>query len=515
MAVELLDLCYNDSSVQAFNILNKELQDFNNRTIVEISKLANNKFFLAHSCCQKWLGQRWCGKIQIRELDWGIKLPDWFKIYTSVFLVFPMFVWISFKTSEITYSGEENEEGEEDDEEANEDNFMLQTNNMTPKRKQKKTDEVIIKIQNLVDRGETKLPVYKQIFYLWSAPITKFWIHQLFYVLFLALFSVATLMPTCGNVFMNFAVFLWTLMIWLEITRMTYVKKWKYPEVPIFLATVEIGLILVFLLVYLIFRILPHFVDHIDYMTAKFLMSIGLLFFYYRTLAVFLPISRTLGPMLIAIKRMIRKDFLTWFRMFMIVMVSGGISIHASLYPNFPITVDALKKAFARAFFAMFLTKIDDLDGDPSCSYLYQNVSDEYCAVADHSRLEECPYSSFGGYFIVIQYLLITKLILVTLLFAMFSATNAQVSKEALEIWKYQRYGLIVDFEERLRLPAPFTCISYLLMFLQLIFIQLRRLKNSISVCCAKCCRRSQDSTISRLITGKSLRVGLSHYFLI
>ena len=49
--------------------------------------------------------------------------------------------------------------------------------------------------------------------------------------------------------------------------------------------------------------------------------------------------------------------------MFLIVMVSGGITIHAVLYPSYPLNVDGVKKALARAFFAMFLTKIDDLDG--------------------------------------------------------------------------------------------------------------------------------------------------------
>ena len=82
MAVSMLDLCYEDSVIQAFHALNKKMQDFNNRTVVEIAKMGNNKFFIAHPCCQKWLAQRWLGCLQIRELDWGghIKLPDWLKV---------------------------------------------------------------------------------------------------------------------------------------------------------------------------------------------------------------------------------------------------------------------------------------------------------------------------------------------------------------------------------------------------------------------------------------------------
>ena len=60
----------------------------------------------------------------------------------------------------------------------------------------------------------------------------------------------------------------------------------------------------------------------------------------------------------------ITHDFLTWFRMFLIIMVSGAVTIHSVLYPNYPLIADGIKRALARAFFAMFLTKIDDLDGE-------------------------------------------------------------------------------------------------------------------------------------------------------
>lgn len=44
-------------------------------------------------------------------------------------------------------------------------------------------------------------------------------------------------------------------------------------------------------------------------------------------------------------------------------MVSGGIAIQATLYPNYPFTEYGITMALSRALFAMFLTKIDDLDG--------------------------------------------------------------------------------------------------------------------------------------------------------
>ena len=82
MAVSMLRLSYQESSMYTFSALSKPLEDFSNRTVVELAKLGGNKYFIAHPCCQKWLTQRWFGNIHIRELDWGgsFKLPDGLKV---------------------------------------------------------------------------------------------------------------------------------------------------------------------------------------------------------------------------------------------------------------------------------------------------------------------------------------------------------------------------------------------------------------------------------------------------
>lgn len=73
----------------------------------------------------------------------------------------------------------------------------------------------------------------------------------------------------------------------------------------IFWTVLEIVLIGAFLLVIGLLRIVPKFVPFIKYTTAKFVMSLGLLYFYYRLLSVFLPISPVLGPMMINFKAMV------------------------------------------------------------------------------------------------------------------------------------------------------------------------------------------------------------------
>jgi hypothetical protein len=58
-----------------------------------------------------------------------------------------------------------------------------------------------------------------------------------------------------------------------------------------------------------------------------------------------------------------RKDFADWVRLFILVLVSGAVTIQATIYPMFPFNFVSLRQAFSRAIFGLFLTKIDDLDG--------------------------------------------------------------------------------------------------------------------------------------------------------
>lgn len=81
MAVKLLQYSYQDSNLNTIAFLDRRLEDFNNKTIIELAHIAKNKHFIAHSVCQKWLNRRWAGNLLIKKLDWGpIKIPNWVKV---------------------------------------------------------------------------------------------------------------------------------------------------------------------------------------------------------------------------------------------------------------------------------------------------------------------------------------------------------------------------------------------------------------------------------------------------
>lgn len=499
LAVNMLRLSYKQSSSLTFATLSKKLEDFNNWSVVELAKFAGNKYFLAHHCCQKWMSQRWLGHIRIRELDYGIfGLPDWAKIYLSVFLVFPMFLFISFSASSGKNKSITDDEWEEDLDDMEERSLLLKMSQVDEKTKKPRARQrVKVTFRNMLSQGDgtTKLPFWKQIFYLWTAPITKFWLHQLSYICYLVIISIALLMPACGDFILNTILCVWTLCIWIELVRQTIVRKRMYPEVSILRQCVEIFIIMVFVLIILVFRILPFYVEFISFMTTKFLMAIGLLYFYFRTLNLFLPISPRLGPMLVSSVIMVKKDFFNWMRMFMMVLVSGAVTMHAVIYPSWPLNYVSLRTAFSRAIFGLFLTKIDDIDGGENCKHYYQDENVQYCRAEESlnesqmRELETCANESIFNYAVVVPYLYNAKLIFSTLLFAMFAVTCHRVEKAALEIWKYQRYGMIVDFEQRMVLPPPLGVFCYIYYIARW---AIGNIYHTLRRCCrdSSCCKR-------------------------
>lgn len=74
-------------------------------------------------------------------------------------------------------------------------------------------------------------PLGKMIYAVWSAPIVKFWVWFLTYILFLILLGTDMMLPACMYLGVDIAVFVCTALMWLELlTRYSKNKRmlvWK------------------------------------------------------------------------------------------------------------------------------------------------------------------------------------------------------------------------------------------------------------------------------------------------
>ncbi|GIX69306.1 protein ced-11 [Caerostris extrusa] len=488
MATSVLDASYRDSSCRAYDVLSEETSDWSYKTAVDIAANAKNRTFLSHPCCQKWLSNLFLGNIRIRDLTWGvITIPQWLKV---VFYI---------------DSDEERDErdGEDDiliDSNMGKDGDFVRPRGSVVYLKNHQTNPFDFghghhreQVATLLREKEVFIhsppPLHRMIFLMWSAPVTKFWTFQIFYMIYLGFFSMAVLWPSCGNKELDIIVCSWTSLIAIEYIRRTYILYIKYTSVPLFFKCLEILLIIAFIILYVLGRILNVGVIFEPY-TGKVILCIGLLYFFYRLIAIYLPISPTLGPLLYRVRLMVMVDFVNFMRMTLLVIISGGIVLQAVLYPDYPLTIELFRQAFHRAWFSLFLTPIGELEGKDRCNATKSHMNSEYCVVGKYTDYT-CPTTGLWPYLFAIQYFVFLKLILLTLLYALFSATASKLESETDAIWKFQRYQLVVDFTNRLCLPPPLSIFSYLIIAVHWIY--------RCIMCRLMCrlCKRSDETDVN------------------
>ncbi|KAH7972433.1 hypothetical protein HPB52_012121 [Rhipicephalus sanguineus] len=139
------------------------------------------------------------------------------------------------------------------------------------------------------------------------------------------------------------------------------------------------------------------------------------------------------------------------------------------LYPDYPITVELFRRIFHMAWFSLWLTPIDDLEGETRCAQIPPPDRDKGCFVSNYSD-ESCPNAGLWPYVFAVIYFAHLKLILLTVLVALFYNTVAEVTPQADAVWKFQRYELVMDFAMRRCLPPPLNAIAYVWCILAAIF---------------------------------------------
>ena len=330
-------------------------------------------------------------------------------------------------------------------------------------------------------------PFYEKIYMVWNSPYTKFWVYFWTYMCYLLLFAVVTLWPCCGHLLLDTTLWLWTAAIAIEDTRIAYQNFLAGSQLPMTGPLIEIALMISFLVAFFMVRIVGSW-DDVELMSAdtgydrifvsKAVLCFYLLYFFYRTLFIFLPISHQLGPMLVRMKLMVKHDFMTYMRLFIIFMTAGGVALNAILYPFHPMNLELLKRVLLmRGFLQLFAADKHDLERTNdeckranmshmitrpySCVQLTDGAAFGYSeqTLGSYGVSYACNYQSLMAWIILIQYFILIKLFLPSLLTAMFSATGTRVSAISEQLWMSQRYEIVLEYEKRLIFPGLFVCL--------------------------------------------------------
>ncbi|CAF0919426.1 unnamed protein product [Brachionus calyciflorus] len=260
----------------------------------------------------------------------------------------------------------------------------------------------------------------------------------------------------------------WVLVFILdEIRQLIYIRLYREITTRKFFTDiwniVELGSILLFT----IGTVLRFFPNLNMYLAARIILSIDILFWFFRSLQGY-SVIRSLGPKLVMIRRMLNE--LAVFILIVIVFIFAyGVATQALMYHNQELSLSLLKNVFFGAYFVIGgeyferekLMEVNECEGNSS-----------ELSITDMYTQDDCPekYGTNVSLGLLVVYIIMLNILLVNLLIAIFSNAYEKVESEADKIWKFQRYRLVNEYFHRPFLPVPFTVLYYLFEIFRMIF---------------------------------------------
>eukprot|EP00058_Branchiostoma_floridae_P014792 XP_002600280.1 hypothetical protein BRAFLDRAFT_118277 [Branchiostoma floridae] len=466
LAVGVLDTGYKESTNKATDILNEMIPDLKVKTAIEVAYDSKCKKFIAHPCCRKWVKRTYMGGISVKKTMANF-LPGWLKILLSAFLIFPMFFFIDFRF--LRLNAEEQGRWE-----------VLRPRSQQSGMLNSVRSQNLTYVERQMEEGSgyhcnctlntCMLNFFRRIKALWTAPITKYWAHVLCYMIFLFLLSLSGLLPGCGNILLDMAISLWMTTSIVELIRTIYrdIEMFRRHN---FWGYTETILILLFWGAHFVVKVVGTRVGFVHPKDAKLLLAIMVFFFFPRLLYVFAPNSLSLGPRLVMLRKMIRRDLAVFFQLLVVFMCIHGVVSQILLQPWHQLDSSVVEMVIWRPWLHVWLTPYDYLEGNCEGLVVVPPPNQPPSWYAPNVTMPTCPAETSdaceGHWFLYMSlnfYLICVRFGLLTVLFAMFNDTYQRVRGESREIWMYQRYKLIIDLDRRDSLPPPLVIFHYIYM---------------------------------------------------
>ncbi|XP_018427320.1 PREDICTED: transient receptor potential cation channel subfamily M member 2-like [Nanorana parkeri] len=199
---------------------------------------------------------------------------------------------------------------------------------------------------------------------------------------------------------------------------------------------------------------------------GRVFLSLDFMIFCIRLMHIF-SVSKVLGPKIIILRRMV-KDIFFFLFLLAIWIVSYGVAKQAILITN----EDRLYWIFRNVVYEPYLTlfgqlpsDVDSLNFDPTkCSQNGTDPTLPKCVFNDGSK---ALFPEWLTIILMCLYLLLANILLLNLLIAMFSYTFVEVESHTDQVWKFHRFGLIKEYNERPAAPPPFILLAHFYDFLK------------------------------------------------
>ncbi|VDM92201.1 unnamed protein product, partial [Litomosoides sigmodontis] len=434
-ATAILDVASAESSCEAYRLLCLPLELFDRRTLTELA-------------------------LQVICSNGLIDLPDWLKILLASVLIIPIRWWVRYRIPEGYFSNQTSNLNSTkaflqfhkqenpsfiDSRTMRHDEFFASTirDEASPPPDETSTATSCLLVDDhhqFVDgsmwkRFEPISIAPKSMFEMeseqlmststisiptfYSTPIVKYWLSLAFRLIHIVLFAYTISLPGCGSLILDICIWLWTFLMLIESIWVFVNRIQRCPLRQPFHIPYAIRISSAFLLLYLCYATLFHFV----------------------------PLSQTFGAFVVRVKLMIIRDFFNFLILIALVVGSSAIAVRSLQYPDQPLTWLLISKAFSWAWLSLFQVQYDELEESEDCkkAYIGDYHNRNSCVAIGGFSDYNCPTQTWIGHLAIFEYFIVVKLICWPILFALFSKTAKEVDSEADEIWKYQLYSLVED----------------------------------------------------------------------
>ncbi|XP_045461700.1 transient receptor potential cation channel trpm isoform X13 [Harmonia axyridis] len=477
IALEVLDYCYRQDDDQTQQLLTCELQNWSGQTCLSLAVAANHRALLAHPCSQIILADLWMGGLRTRK-NTNLKV--------ILGLLFPPYILsLEFKSKEelqlMPQTTEEHMELENDDDDKSDSEKIpdAEKNARTLSIRGRATNPQGVKAlltetfgrsdvflqengkpfggmddnRTFAEFGkmpkQRQLRVRKKLYEFYTAPITKFWANSIAYIAFLVIFSYLVLvkMPFTPSWYEWFCIaFICSLGCEkirelfssepVSIAQKLAVWSWNMWN-PCDMAAV------LFFLIGVTFRMQPDTFDH-----GRVIYCVNSIYWYLRILNI-LSVNKYLGPLVTMMGKMV-KNMIYFVVLLLIVLMSFGVTRQAISNPDQEASWSIARDVFLEPYFMLY-------------GEVYANKIDPSCGPGQEE--EVCRTGRWITPFIMSIYLLVANILLINLLIAVFNNIFNEVNAVAHQVWMFQRFTVVMEYEQKPLLPPPFIILSHFYLF--------------------------------------------------
>ena len=168
---------------------------------------------------------------------------------------------------------------------------------------------------------------------------------------------------------------------------------------------------------------------------------------------VILRVSRFLGPFVTMIGWMLER-MVYYVVLMLVVVMSYGVFRQSLLYPHEDFSWPLVRDIFFKPYFMIYGELFADYI-DPPCGN-GTNPDGSF-----DPSMPPCVTGRWLNPLVMTAYLLMIIILMMNLLIAIFNTIYIQTQGYSHEIWKFNRYAVVMDYDQKPTLPPPFIVINH------------------------------------------------------